>query len=64
MKYYILGFPVYSRTVEMDSLEEVIQWINERVLGRMDYSIFTGYPCTFNNLVYQHFAKEDKNESI
>ena len=58
MKYYIEAFPAYSRAVEMDSIEAVIQWRNERLLSQMDYSIFMGYPYTFNNLAYQHFAKE------
>lgn len=56
MKFYIEGFPAYYRELEMDSLDDILTWINNRLLGKMEYRIFTGKPYTFENLIYQHLV--------
>jgi hypothetical protein len=56
MKYYIEAYPAYHKEIEAKTLEEVLQYINARQLGKMEYHIFTGYPYTFENKVYQHLT--------
>jgi len=54
MKFHIVAFPGYFKEIEAASLDDVLSWINSRQIGKMDYSVFCGYPYTFENLVFQH----------
>lgn len=54
MKFYIVAGHCTFKEIERDSLEDVLTWINTRQLGKMEYHIFTGYPYTFENKVYEH----------
>lgn len=56
MKFYIVAGHGYFKEIEKDSLEDLLAWINARQLEKMEYHIFTGYPYTFENKVYQHLA--------
>jgi hypothetical protein len=54
LKFYIVAGYCIFKEIERDSLEDVLAWINTRQLGKMEYHIFTGYPYTFENKVYEH----------
>jgi hypothetical protein len=57
MKYYI---EVTQRGItttfekEADDLQKLLNIINHKVMGKMDYTIFSGKPYTFDNLIYSH----------
>lgn len=59
MKFYIEGFPSYKKEMEMNSLADVLNWASKRIIGRMDFNVYSDYPYTFDNVVYQH-KKDEK----
>lgn len=54
MKFFIEGFPSYKKEMEMNSLADVLNWASKRILSRMDFNVYSDYPYTVDNLVYQH----------
>lgn len=59
MKFFIEGFPSYHKEIEMNSLADVLNWASKRILGRMDFNVYSDYPYTVDNLVYQHNKGEE-----
>lgn len=57
MKFYIEAFPSYRKEIEANNLAEVLSWISARQIAKLEYSIFSGYPYTFENKVYHHLAQ-------
>jgi hypothetical protein len=60
MKYYIdvvqRGIST-TKEMEANSLDELLEQINQKIMGRLEYQIFSGKPYTFDNLVYTHHSE-------
>ena len=59
MKFYIEGFPSYKKELEVNSLADVLNWASKRIIGRMDFKVYSSHPYTVDNLVYQHNKDEE-----
>lgn len=59
MKFYIEGYPSYKKEIDRNSLIDVLVWASKRIIGRMDFNVYSKYPYTVDNLVYQH-KKDEK----
>lgn len=59
MKFYIEGYPSYKKEIDRNSLIDVLVWASKRIIGRMDFNVYSDYPYTFDNVVYQH-KKDEK----
>jgi hypothetical protein len=59
MKYYIeatQGGINTTKEIDAISLDDLLEQINKKVLGRLDYQVFSEKSYDFNNLVYTHHS--------
>lgn len=51
--YYINGIATEKEMVAK-SLDELLNVINGKIIGRLEYQIFSGKPFSHENLIYSH----------
>ena len=51
--YYINGIAT-EKEMGAKSLDELLNVINGKIIGRLEYQIFSGKPFSHENLIYSH----------